>query len=1272
MRMIKKIFLGSFIAICFLIGAFTFLLCTTNGLHIVINGIVRCVPGLEVDSVSGGWRNLTIKRINYKKPGVEAAIKKFTLSLDLSRLICRSLYINALTVHDATLVIKTQGLVHSTISKKTRAPLTYLRTTCPIILRFLALDNIKISIDDTAISVAELHTGLEWEKWKLTIQKTKMNSLIITLPKTTKKLQPKIVQTVVELAKKINKQANQIVLMPPKSAIYKLLERFKKILSKSSLTNLPDIFFPMDIIVKEIHGTHLQLVSDTNILINRLLLQIRVKDQCIQLDRFGIELPEGSLSMHGKATLTGTWPINMVVHHTLNIAMMKGECMTLSFIGGLRKSLKVVFNSSGLFSANLEAQINLGKPDLPFFIKLQSKKMQWPLNGKIQYQATNFKLYFNGRLNDYKLSTEVNVSGYHLPLARLILHGHGSTNQFKLEKLSVSCLQNNANLTAQINWKHKLSWSSQLMLSHFSRSTKSLECLPQLDGSIATKGYWSHGNWRVSVPFLNLNGDIKKNKILVRGKFSGNSNGEWDIPTISLFFGKNQLTLVGRIDNKAYNLNANIDAPHLDGTLSGLSGFLKGQLKLRGRLESPRILMRLNGSYLKWHSLFIKQVKIDADLNSDKNKQGYLNVVLEKLRQNRLKTKLLTLCSTGNKDTHQIQLDIDSQALHGKFLLQGKLDEKHKSWYGSLNNIHLNTPISAWCLTKVITLDYLHDENKINTSQYCRKHKNTKVCTQKTIEANENSKVHFTFKYSNLERISSLLDLKTVLSNIFLGYPDIDWKSNRTFPIAKVSIVGHNLKVIQNIKNNALPIDFDLCRVSAELSSSYMKVDWLFKLKNNGTFNGHFQVTNPRVQNNISGNIKISNLSLGILNPLSLQVEKFEGLLNANLHLGRTVQEPEVFGQLTLEKINIRGSWMPFDMVNSFLSIKFNGLTSKLEGLIKTKCGQMKLLGNASWYSLDNWHARITAKGNNFRIIIPSIIHFDVSPDLVLEASPKGISFQNLIYIPWARIKILELPESIVAISSDELMINSKLKPIQLKAASIPIHSNLIVRIGDDVMLDAFGLKSRLVGSLKVVTKNNNLGIHGAVTILSGKIHSYGQDLIVRKGKLIFSGPLDRSMICIEAIRNPQSTADNIIVGIHITGPIQSPSLEIFSEPEQLKQEALSYLLHGQKLNSISADSTVMTSILINVVVRKSVQLIEKIGAVLGLHNLILDTQGVGVSSKIVVSGDIFENLKVKYGVGIFDTIATLTFRYRLMPKFYIEAISGFNQALYFLYKFEF
>lgn len=78
-----------------------------------------------------------------------------------------------------------------------------------------------------------------------------------------------------------------------------------------------------------------------------------------------------------------------------------------------------------------------------------------------------------------------------------------------------------------------------------------------------------------------------------------------------------------------------------------------------------------------------------------------------------------------------------------------------------------------------------------------------------------------------------------------------------------------------------------------------------------------------------------------------------------------------------------------------------------------------------------------------------------------------------------------------------------------------------------------------------------------------------------------------------------------------------------------------------------------------------------KIGETFGVSNLALDTEG-WATPPVVVSGYVLPGLQVKYGVGIFDSLATLTLRYRLMPKLYLEAVSGLDQALDLLYQFEF
>ncbi len=395
-------------------------------------------------------------------------------------------------------------------------------------------------------------------------------------------------------------------------------------------------------------------------------------------------------------------------------------------------------------------------------------------------------------------------------------------------------------------------------------------------------------------------------------------------------------------------------------------------------------------------------------------------------------------------------------------------------------------------------------------------------------------------------------------------------------------------------------------------------------------------------------------------------------MLNANLQLGGNAQNPLVFGRLALDKVAIVGHWMPFDMTEGRLALNFNGMTSTLEGLLATTHGQLNLSGDADWRDINAWRARIAAKGDRLRVTLPPMVRIDVSPDVVFEATPQLFSLNGSVAIPWARITVQELPESAVGVSPDEVMLDNQLKPIQPATAGIPINSNLTIRVGNDVRLDAFGLKARLRGDLRVAQDQNGLGVHGQINIPSGRFHAYGQDLIVRKGQLLFSGPPDQPLLNIEAIRNPDATENDVTAGVRVTGMADAPRLEVFSNPAMSQQEALSYLLRGQGLGAGGADGNAMTSMLIGMGVAQSGQLVGKIGEAFGVSNLALDTEGVGDSSQVVVSGYVLPGLQVKYGVGIFDSLATLTLRYRLMPRLYLEAVSGLDQALDVLYQFEF
>ncbi len=874
MSLIKKICLGFLIVLLLLIGGVAYLLGTTSGLNLVINSAARWVPGLDIASVTGGWRDLTLKGVKYQMPGVTVNAGQFHLSLDLACFKNSSLCVNALTAQDVDVVVKTKEMTPSAPVTENSEPTTNLSTPYPITLRMLALNNVKVSVDDTAISLGEFRTGAQWQERALTLLPTKISGLLIALPKTPQNPLPEAVQPVVEVAKKVEEKANQGAKPAPQPEEKPLGETLKELFAKPLLPDLPDIRLPLDITVKEISGEQLRLTGDTDVLITSLLLQASTLDQHIQLDNFDVKSPQGTLSAQGQATLTGTWPVEMVANSTVNIDPLKGEKVKLNIGGGLREELKVALNLSGPVGAQLDLQTQLAEVGLPLVLTLQSKQLKWPLSGESQYQINDFRLRFNGKATDYALSTRANIKGQDLPPAVLTLDGKGNVEQFKLDRLRLAALQGNTDLTALVDWSKAISWNSQLTLSGINTTKQWPEWPAKLDGKITTRGSLHGGSWQLQVPVLQLDGNVKQNKVTARGTLSGNAAGQWKIPGIDLTLGRNQLNVKGQLDEKSWNLDANIDAPRLDGALPGLGGTAKGLLKLRGNLQAPQLLADLTASGLQWQALHINRVKIDGDVRSSDQIQGQLAVRVEQLKQDALDINLLTLDAKGSEKQHQLQLKIDGKPVSGQLALQGSFDRQQQRWRGNLNNTRFDTPVGEWRLTRAIALDYLNTAQKISIGPHCWQNPNAELCVPKTIEAGQSGQASVVLNRFDLAMIKPFLGPETALSGVFTGRADVSWKPGGALPEAKVSLVGNGVKVVQQVQGNALPIAFDKLNLNAGLTNGRAQADWLIKLTNNGQFDGNVQVVDPQVRRNISGNVNITNISLAMINPALMQGRK--------------------------------------------------------------------------------------------------------------------------------------------------------------------------------------------------------------------------------------------------------------------------------------------------------------------------------------------------------------------------------------------------------------
>ena len=1258
MSLWKKISLGVLIFILLLLGSVAFLVGTTSGLHLIFKAANRWVPGLEIGQVTGGWRDLSLKNIRYDQPGVAVNAGEVHLAVGLECLWDSSLCVNDLSLKNINVAIDSKKMPPSApVEEEDSGPLN-LSTPYPITLSRVALNNINIKIDDTTVSVLDFTSGLNWQEKTLTLKPTSLQGLLIALPKVAEVAQEEVVEPKIQ-----NPQPDEKPLG----------ETLKDLFSKPVLPEMTDVHLPLNLNIEEFRGEQLRVTGDTDLTVHNMLLKVSSIDGNMKLDALDIDSNQGTVNASGTAQLTNTWPVDITLNSTLNVDPLKGEKVKLKVGGALREQLEVGVNLSGPVDMDLRAQTRLAEAGLPLNLEVVSKQVYWPFTGDKQFQADDIKLKLTGKMTDYTLSMRTAVKGQDIPPATITLDAKGNEQQINLDKLSIAALEGKTELKALVDWQQAISWRGELTLDGIDTAKTIPDWPSKLNGLVKTRGSLYGGSWQMEIPELKLTGNVKQNKVNVNGSLKGNSYLQWTIPGLHLELGRNSADVKGELGVKDLNLDATIDAPSLDNALPGLGGTAKGLVKVRGTVEAPQLLADITARGLRWQELSVAQVRVEGDVKSAEQIAGNLNVRVERIVQPDVNIGLVTLDAKGSERQHELQLRIQGEPVSGQLSLAGSFDRKEQRWKGELSNTRFQTPVGPWALNRAIALDYRNQEQKISIGPHCWNNPNAELCVPQTIDAGAEGRAVVNLNRFDLAMLKPFMPDTTQASGVFTGKADVSWDTTKEgLPQGQVMLSGRNVKVTQSVNDAPLPVAFETLNLTADLHDNRAELGWLIRLTNNGQFDGKVQVTDPQGRRNLGGNVNIRNFNLAMVNPIFSRGEKAAGTINANLRLGGDVQSPQLLGQLQLSGLDIDGNFMPFDMQPSQLAVNFTGTRSTLAGVVRTQQGEINLSGDADWSQIDNWRARVAAKGSRVRITVPPMVRLDVSPDVEFEATPSLFTLNGNVDVPWARIVVHDLPESAVGVSSDMVMLNNDLQPEKPQTAGIPINSNLNIHVGNNVRLDAFGLKARLTGDLKVVQDKQGLGLNGQINIPSGRFHAYGQDLIVRKGELLFSGPPDQPLLNIEAIRNPDATEDDVIAGVRVTGTADEPKAEIFSDPAMSQQMALSYLLRGQGLDSEQSDSAAMTSMLIGLGVAQSGQVVGKIGETFGVSNLALDTQGVGDSSQVVVSGYVLPGLQVKYGVGIFDSLATLTLRYRLMPKLYLEAVSGVDQALDLLYQFEF
>lgn len=958
--------------------------------------------------------------------------------------------------------------------------------------------------------------------------------------------------------------------------------------------------------------------------------------------------------------------------------------LTLSGQGSLNDTLSLsgrIENVPGVQGASFVLTASPTKLGLPLSAEIRADKVE--ISGAI-VNAVDVNL--SGKAVDYALKATAKalylVDEKHSVTADIVIRGKGSEVASHLTDFSILSNVGRVQIDGQANWEKNVRFAAALNLSGL--NTK--EVLPQtpltVDGSFVIWGERQNGRWKAKLQDLTVLGELRGQSLALTGAVESHGNGIVEAPELYFAVGNNTFEFSGKADFAKdvpeLDFKTKIDAPDFGLVDPNLLGSVKGTLAVTGTTRLPVINADLTARNIDYFGTTLKRGHLTGRMRSRDVVSGRLTLQLTDFKTQGVDIRKATIELRGNELRHNLTVHTEGTPISVDAKISGIYERMLGNWAGALAELKVKTAYGPVTLEKPMRLAYVPDLNRANVSKACLAHTHARLCLENDLKIDltnrSDLRILIGLPKFDLAFIKQYFPGRFVADGIIKANADVTLPAGLSeLPRGRVTVRAQDISTKYRMDLSDLRVGFNSVQLSFANTKDSIEGNWKIDIKDNGDIEGSLRMSDLFNTRTVDGTLKFVAVDATLVNSFLSPGESAEGQWFGNLRFAGTLEEPLIYGRTGLFNAKLDSTKLPFEMLPSDIKLTFNGNSSTLEGHLKTPQGEVALNGSADWRTIGEGKAIVTTKGSNLRVTLPPDIEFDLTTDVTCEASSDLIKLDGAISIPWAKVSVSKLPASAVDVSDDVVRLDRPRAKKKAAGKPIPIESNLRIHIGDDVRVEAMGLKARLTGNLNVIQDNGTLGLTGQISVPSGSFKAYGQDLLVRRGEFHFVGAVANPLLDLEAIRNPDRTADDVIAGIRVTGSVDSPQVAVFTDPVKSETEALSYLIRGEGLDpSGDSDNTMITSALINLGLSQGSHVFESLGDAVGISGLGFETEGVGDSSQLVVSGYVLPGLKVKYGVGIFDSLATLTLRYRVIPRLYVEAVSGVDQALDLLYSFEF
>jgi autotransporter translocation and assembly factor TamB len=427
--------------------------------------------------------------------------------------------------------------------------------------------------------------------------------------------------------------------------------------------------------------------------------------------------------------------------------------------------------------------------------------------------------------------------------------------------------------------------------------------------------------------------------------------------------------------------------------------------------------------------------------------------------------------------------------------------------------------------------------------------------------------------------------------------------------------------------------------------------------------------------------VRAPGLSLEMLQGLVPGLTHSAGMLNLDLQVAGTLQQPRLNGSLVLDNGALQLAATGERYRDIQMRIVMAGDRIDIQRLrVGSQSGPLEVVGWVQLAGVTLQQVDVTVRAQEFTAMNTPGIQAMVNMDLAVRGSLQAMTATGTVTVPRLRVVTNNLPTSgrrdiqpweltvegvygpgpAAVAAGDE----GTAVPLQVDVPLPFLQTDIRVDIPRNAWIHGPGTAVEMSGDLQV-TKNleQPFVLSGMITIVRGFASAYGKRFVIQQGQVTFIGDPEINPLLDITVTH---TVSNYVVAIHVEGKARKPEITFSSVPELPQSDILSLLIVGKTQDRLTSSEQESLSNQLAGAAGSMVagRLQEALGGALGLDMLTIGAGesfgGSSVSIGQYVTQDIFMSYEFGMGKGGGNRVGV---EYSITPRFKLRGSTTDNGA---------